>query len=258
MLVKLQCPHCGASMEVNDSQDKVFCSYCGTEIANLKERIEITQNVNMSGTVRHVMDRSNDPNLYISYASAVPNVVMVVRIVDTGKKNTYLNGQTQTYHLSKGSHTIVLKIGKRNYERTIIIPEDNSPVRINAAYTGRVAEITIDQPNVGDEDQQTLRNNHSSGGGKSPLSIVAFILSLTGIASIVGVVLAIIDLINSKKDKKHSHGMSIAALIIGMSGRGYRCNIGYKCEGIECCIKADGNRKNGIRFKRSAVYERDR
>ena len=216
MLVKLQCPHCGASMEVNDSQDKVFCSYCGTEIANLKERIEITQNVNMSGTVRHVMDRSNDPNLYISYASAVPNVVMVVRIVDTGKKNTYLNGQTQTYHLSKGSHTIVLKIGKRNYERTIIIPEDNSPVRINAAYTGRVAEITIDQPNVGDEDQQTLRNNHSSGGGKSPLSIVAFILSLTGIASIVGVVLAIIDLINSKKDKKHSHGMSIAALIIGI------------------------------------------
>lgn len=216
MLVKLQCPHCGASMEVNNSQDKVFCSYCGTEIANLKEKIEITQNVNMSGTVRHVMDRSNDPNLYISYASAVPNVVMIVNVVDSGIKNTYLNGMSQTYHLSQGQHTVVLKIGKKNYNRTIIIPTDNSPVRINATFTGRNAEITIDQPNVGNIDsiptQSVVKQNKKP---QSALAIISFILSMTMIGSVLGVPLSILDLVRAKKDEKHAHGMAIAGLIIG-------------------------------------------
>ena len=88
MLVKMKCPQCGAPMEIDDQQEQAFCSYCGTKVANLKEKVEITQNVNVSGTVRHVMDRSTEPNLYISYATADPTVVMVVRIVDTGTKNT--------------------------------------------------------------------------------------------------------------------------------------------------------------------------
>lgn len=219
MLVKMQCPHCGANMEIDDSREKIFCSFCGTEIANLKEKIEITQNINMSGTVMHVMDRSNDPNLYISYATAVPNVVMVVRIVDTGTKNTYLNGQSQTYHLRKGQHSIVLKIGKKNYNRTIIIPEDNTPVRINAAYTGRRAEITIDQPNVTMTNtvtgQQTQLVAAASKKKQSVLAIISFILSFLLHAAFVAVPLAILDLILGKKDKDHGHGLSIAALIIG-------------------------------------------
>ena len=46
----------------------------------------------------------------------------------------------------------------------------------------------------------------------SPMSIIAFILSLTLIASPLGVLLAIIDLLKNKQKK---HGFSIAALIIG-------------------------------------------
>lgn len=219
MLVKLQCPHCGASMEVSDSQDRVFCSYCGTEIANLKEKIEITQNINMSGTVRHVMDRSNEPNLFISYATAVPSVAMVVNVVDSGIKNTYLNGMSQTYHLSQGQHTVVLKIGKKNYNRTIIIPADNSPVRINAAFTGRNAEITIDQPHLTQQDIAASRQvkpvAKTEKKRQSALAIISFVLSFLLYAAFVAVPLAVLDLILSKKDKEHSHGLAIAALIIG-------------------------------------------
>ena len=219
MLVKLQCPHCGATMEVDSERDKIFCTYCGTEIANLKEKIEITQNVNMSGTVRHVVDRTNEPNLYISYATAVSDVLMVVSIVDTGAKNTYINGQTLTYHLSKGPHTIVLKIGKRNYECTIVIPADNAPVRINAVFTGRNAEISIDQPIYSEEDAATVQRiqQQSSVNRKkqSVLAIISFILSFLLYAAFAAVPLAVLDLILSKKDKDHSHGLAIAALIIG-------------------------------------------
>ena len=206
-------------MELDNSRDHVFCSYCGTKIANLTERVEITQHVNMSGTVRHVMDRSNEPNLYISYATAVPTVVMVVRIVETGQKNTYLNGQSQTYHLRKGQQTIVLKIGKKNYNRTIIIPEDNAPVRINAAYTGRRAEITIDQPIVtvtdpvtGQQTQQIIQSNSKS---QSAMGIISFIFSFMPFLSFASLMLSILDLFIIK-DKKRTHGLAIAGLIIGL------------------------------------------
>lgn len=220
MLVKLLCPQCGAAMEIDDQQEQIYCSHCGTKIANIKEKVEITQNVNVSGTVRHVMDRSNEPNLYISYATANPSVVMVVRVVDTGTKNTYLNGQTQTYHLRQGQHEIVLKIGRKNYNRTIIIPEDNAPVRINAAFTGRRAEITIDQPNVTTEipavgDRNIPENRQAPKRKQSVLGIIAFILSFLVYTSPIAVGLAIFDLIRSKKDEEHSHGLAIAALIIG-------------------------------------------
>lgn len=223
MLVQLQCPQCGAPMEVDDQQEQVFCSFCGTRIANLKEKLEVTQNVNVSGTVRHVMDRSNEPNLYISYATANSSVVMVVRIVDTGTKNTYFNGQTQTYHLSQGRHDIVLKIGRKNYDRTIFIPADNTPVRINAAYNGRNAEITIDQPNytyVANADgsysvQQIQQTVAEKKKPQSVFGIIAFVLSLTAYGAVIGVPLAIVDFIRMKKDKEHSHGLAIAGFIIG-------------------------------------------
>ncbi len=218
MLIQLKCPQCGASMEMDEEQDRIRCPFCGSEVANMKEKIEITKNVTMSGTVRHVMDRSNEPNLYISYTSAVPSVVMVVRMDDAGIRNTFLNGQTQTYHLQQGQHSLVLKIGSNNYSRTIVIPEDNVPVRINASFTGRRAEIMIDQPNVGNTGSATGQSQQAINVDKrrqSALAIISFVLSFLAYAAFAAVPLAVLDLVLSKKDKEHKHGLAIAALIIG-------------------------------------------
>ena len=73
------------------------------------------------------------------------------------------------------------------------------------------------------EAQQTNHNNQYSGPANyysheqpkqkvSALSIIAFILSFTVFLSIVGVILAIID-VACHKDKKH--GFSVAAIVIG-------------------------------------------
>ncbi len=240
MLVKMQCPHCGANMEIDDAQEKVFCSFCGTALANLKERVEITQNVNYSGTVVHVRDRSNESNLIISYTTAKASVAMVVRIVTTGQKSTYLNGQVQTYHLMPGAHQIVLKIGKKNYSRTIVIPQDNSPVRIYAAFTGRHAEITIDQPYVGNEYQQALSKNNSRGKGQSALAIISFILSLTGFGAIIGIPLAVWDIIRWKKDQEHKHGLAVAALIIGLVLGAFALSSVKNCNSSTCRVTING------------------
>ena len=102
--------------------------------------------------------RSDEPNLYISFNTTDPSVGMVTRIVSTGVKNTYINGQTLSFHLAQGSQTIVLKIGSRNYNRNIVIPPDHSPVRIYASYNGR-AHITIDQPPLLENASGSVLNN---------------------------------------------------------------------------------------------------
>ena len=87
----------------------------------------------------------NGANLYITYNTINSNVGMVTRIVSDGTKHTYSNGQTFAFRLAPGCQTIILKIGKKNYSRDIVIHPSNSPVRIYASYNGR-AQISIDQP----------------------------------------------------------------------------------------------------------------
>ena len=85
------------------------------------------------------------PNLIINYTSSAPDVLCVVAIPVIRQKVRLLNGQTLTFHLPQGKHNIVIKIGRRNYGREIVIPPNNQPVRIYSSYTGR-AQIHIDQP----------------------------------------------------------------------------------------------------------------
>lgn len=147
MLIDKRCPHCGEAIEFENTMESMFCPFCGGMVTN--EAFDLKET-----------PISNEPNLYISYNSTDPSVGMVTRIVSTGVKNTYINGQSLSFHLAQGPQTIVLKIGSRNYNRDIVIPSDNSPVRIYASYNGR-AHIAIDQP------QTTGSNSNSSNGGLS-------------------------------------------------------------------------------------------
>ena len=227
MIINMKCPSCGATMQFDDSKSVMDCPYCGGRVANVAEQLNITQNVNVSGTVVHVQDRSNDPNLFISYNTNNPSVGMVTRIVDTGVKGTYVNGQTLSYHLSQGPHTIVLKIGKKNYNRDIVIPPDNQPVRIYASFNGR-AQISIDQPNVtvnqvnasnGVPTAQTQVLAQPSpkepGKPKAPLSILAFVLSLTFYLSWAGAGLGAVEIFVLDKKKEKNHIFSYLAIGIG-------------------------------------------
>lgn len=230
MIVNMKCPSCGATMQFDDSKSVMDCPYCGGKVANVAEQVNITQNVNVSGTVVHVQDRSNDPNLFISYNTNNPAVGMVSRIVDTGVKGTYVNGQTLSYHLNQGPHTIVLKIGKKNYNRDIVIPPDNQPVRIYASFNGR-AQISIDQPNVpvaqagapagGQSAQAQAGVTYAQpapkdpGKPKGPLSIVAFILSLTFYLSWAGAGLGAVEVFVLDKKKEKNHIFSYLAMGIG-------------------------------------------
>lgn len=105
-------------------------------------------NFNQGTPISVRIDRSSEPNLIINYTSINPSVLSVVAIKAIRQKVRMLSGQTLSFHMPQGEHVIVIKIGKINYKRLIVIPPNNQPVRINASFTGR-AQIHIDQPTWG-------------------------------------------------------------------------------------------------------------
>ena len=135
-----KCTRCGTSFQqFKNSNNFVFCTYCGGKVIN------VTESASPNLYTNNTQSAYNEPNLYISYTSINPNVFLVTRIVSTGAKHTYVNGQSLPFRLTPGPQTIILKIGKKNYSRDIVISTNNTPVRIYASYNGR-AQITIDQP----------------------------------------------------------------------------------------------------------------
>lgn len=136
-----QCSQCRTTFkQFRNSDNFKFCTYCGGPVILVSERVQ----ANKSGG-HNTRDAANSPNLYISYKTINADVLMVTRIVSTGVKHTYVNGQEQAFRLSQGPQQIILKIGRKNYSRDIIIQPSNSPVRIYAAFNGR-AQISIEQP----------------------------------------------------------------------------------------------------------------
>lgn len=139
------CTSCGARVPIINTSGIVFCQFCGNKNTVVTPKGNNYQQVNNSVSANTVPNKTAGPNLFITYNTVDPRVGMITRIVSTGVKNTYANGTTLSFCLPQGHQTIVLKIGRINYNRNIVIPSNNSPVKIYASYNGR-AQISIDQP----------------------------------------------------------------------------------------------------------------
>lgn len=234
MIVKMQCPQCGAQMEFDDSRDVIFCSYCGNRIANVAQKVNITQNVNVTGTVTHVADRSNEPNVLIDFASTDPSAALTVSFSTTKIRRVVYNGQTAALRLPSGPCDVFLGFAGKSYRRSIYVVE-TAPVRINASMV-RGREIVIDQPPymvpppyVPDQTREArpaeaprtapqaanpaAESNSTPGAKASLLAILGFVLSLTYYLSPIGAALCGADFV---KNKERPHGLSVAGIVIGV------------------------------------------
>ena len=215
MLRELVCPQCGGKMEVDEAADKAVCVYCGCELKNFHQKIDINQNVNVSGHVTAKMDRSNEPNLIIDFSCEEPTGRMVIEFNNSKLKRIINNGQTVTMKLPLGRTIAIMDLAGKSYKREIWIVE-HAPVRINASAFGR-REIVIEQPDyeVPESEKQNAQKEKAPSdpaARPSGMSIAAFIASLTFFGSPVGLALGIVSLILAKQRKKV---FSVLAIIFG-------------------------------------------
>lgn len=177
MLVEMKCPQCGAVMQFDDSREFMFCSFCGTKIANVAETKIININKNVSGEVTYKRDTSDDPNLLISFSTVDTRLTMVSVIRETRDKWIYTNGQNMSYRLAPGRYELVIQVGKRRWSRFVYIPSDNTPVKVQVVFSGST-KILIQQPSQGTAEyhkaqmQATAMRQTPSGSGSNPTPVI--------------------------------------------------------------------------------------
>ena len=173
MIVSLKCPGCGANMDVDDSRDFCFCTYCGYKIVNMKEKIEISGAVNIdnSQAIQNLLSRAKTlenagsiNEAYNSYSKVLemdpanmvaaeginrvnsvvtePNVtIKFVSEVSPAAVLRIRSGSLKTVVSNGGSLQITLPVGnntvafkgKKGYKRDIVIEDRNT--RVNVLYT---------------------------------------------------------------------------------------------------------------------------
>ena len=85
-----------------------------------------------------------EPNLTVYFNTVNNGVALVIRVVSTGEKRVLSNGEATQFTLPAGSQTLILKIGKKNYSRNVlIIPGQN--VNVFCAFDGR-GRINVENP----------------------------------------------------------------------------------------------------------------
>lgn len=59
MLVTMKCPSCAADLQIDDAREFMFCQYCGTKIANIAEKVEVSGSVTIdnTATIRNLLHR---------------------------------------------------------------------------------------------------------------------------------------------------------------------------------------------------------
>lgn len=48
MFILMQCPNCGASLEVDENRETAFCTYCGAKMVREKQLVELSGSVNIN------------------------------------------------------------------------------------------------------------------------------------------------------------------------------------------------------------------
>lgn len=183
MMVQAKCPQCGATMQVDDTRNKLFCTYCGAEIVNMAQRVEVQQTVNVSGEVRHTMDKYPDVQAVVRYRANRSDLPLIVRFDRTPIVHV-LNGDERTFRLAPGLHAVVLKVGNHNYNRQIYVSERHEVVFIEVDWFGR-AQIHIQQPQSAQAPAQV---SVTSKGPSKALLIWGIIVAALGLICLLGVI----------------------------------------------------------------------
>lgn len=189
----MTCPRCGANM-VYEKNMKV-CNYCG-----YKEK-----------------DTSalKDYNLLI-VCPPEPAGPVRIEIADSKIAFDTRPGESRGFKLAPGPHYVNFIAGNKRSKRLIYTLDGGDPVNIAVSYDA-VSEdsvyLRIEQPDT--EGEFPPLNNGKLPPSESKLSFAALILSMTFIGSFPAVIMALIDIAESKHQNREINLTSVFAIIFG-------------------------------------------
>ncbi|MBQ8572352.1 MAG: zinc ribbon domain-containing protein [Ruminococcus sp.] len=123
MLVTMKCPSCGANLEIDNTREFMFCQYCGTKIANIAEKVEV------SGTV--TLDNSSAINNLLQRGYEFERAMKIDEAID------YYNKVLDLQYDNKNARQGIARCN-------MIITAPNVFISFNALNNGLVLQTSID------------------------------------------------------------------------------------------------------------------
>lgn len=142
MLMVMRCPTCNAELKVDDGRDFYFCSYCGTKIMNVAQKVEVSGNVSIdnSATISNLLIRANRSSEDRLYSEALE---CYSKILDMDANNAAANSgyyyckailtdnpRDKVYLLKKSLEFNYYEPAKREYDKVaklLVIKIDHFP-----------------------------------------------------------------------------------------------------------------------------------
>ena len=191
----MNCPNCGGALKIKDG--KKVCEYCGYE--------EIVP-PNGNGDDFY--------NLMVFNESQTPNEI-AVKLAESNLGFIIRNGEAVAKDVPPGYHTMVVTCDGMTEYRSVCVPGDGKAVRVYVSKAAFGIAIRVSEP--GTPDRTTGAAGVFSGPGmrmtsENMLPIMALVFSF--IIPLVGLIIALVDLTNTKKQGKKMHACTMAALIV--------------------------------------------
>ena len=146
MLIKTQCPNCGALLDVDIDQPVFFCMHCGTRIDYAANNTNDFQNSSRITEDRDIVIQEQNtyiyPNLIVTYTTAEKFLTLLVSF--NGQSFPLTDGATREFYLPMGKTVVNFKL-RKSWNRNIFIGRDNLPVNVHVVV-GKSVKIYIEQP----------------------------------------------------------------------------------------------------------------
>ena len=195
---KMNCPNCGGALKIKDN--KKVCEYCGYEEL-------IPQNGNGDDFY----------NLMVLNESSTPADI-TVQLAESNLGFILRSGEAVAKDVPPGYHTMVVTCGTMTEYRSVVVPGDGKAVKVYVAKGAYGLSIRISEPGSPDRttgsfaDTVTGMRTGTPVNNEMVLSVVALVFSF--IIPLFGLIFALVDFGNTRKQGKKTHPCTIAAFII--------------------------------------------
>ena len=187
----MNCPNCGGMLVAKEG--KMVCEYCGYE-----EPIKDAFKQSGDAFFNLVLFNESLTGDEISVSLAESNLNFIIR-----------PGEAVAKDVAPGYHTLVVNCAGMTEYRNICAPGDGKATKIYISKGPMGIVIRVAEPDSSPYGQRYGRTRMDQ---KEVLPIMALIFSL--LMPIVGLIFALIDFSNCKKQERNPSGMTKAAFVI--------------------------------------------
>ena len=94
--IEIQCPHCGATMDVDEARKECFCSYCGNKIL-IDDGMRTFTHIHIDKTKERELAFEKDLLLLASGKKLIPSLLICIAVLVIGITSLIIHSDSETF-----------------------------------------------------------------------------------------------------------------------------------------------------------------